>query len=296
MSVFNTEDISKYFEGNFYFHLTQGYYIFEGLGYEGLKDNINLKHLPFLEKLNLKITIENKITNEKNDLDFNLTDLNKNYINFELSYNDIQNFLITINLYLDNTIILSKIFDIQTIINEYNNLYNDNFNPQESRLIFLIEDFISKEINLKNAFCFNCTNEDLNNIYQRYNISDFYVIHKMNKLLNFKYLDYKIYSTFLTKKIFKDRDLIVYRAKYDPTKEYNIEYQLIELKEKTTISQFFYLVKNFLNNVNYTGEIDKIYNIDSNKRRIVLYIFKLPKLNSKNYFNFIFQQNLNNIK
>jgi hypothetical protein len=117
----------------------------------------------------------------------------------------------------------------------------------------------------------------------------------MNRILNFKYLDYKIYSSFLSKKTFQDKDLIVYKANIDSTKECNIDYNLISLEEKTTVSQFFYLVKDFLKNVSFNGEVEKISNIDSNKRRIIIYIFELPKLNSKNYFNFIFQQNLNEI-
>ena len=108
-------------------------------------------------------------------------------------------------------------------------------------------------------------------------------------------IDYKIYSTFLTKKIFKDRDLIVYKADKNNSLEYQFDYSVLEQDEKIKVSNFFYKIKDFLNKSNFNSEVNQIYSINSNKRRIPLYIQQFPVINQKNYFNFIFQQNLKNI-
>jgi len=292
MSVIIKEDISKYFQGNFYINFDEFYYVFENFGFQGIKNNINFNTTAFKFLQNCKVKL---ITNSENtpEININFSNYSKNYIYFK-DLSICQNFSLELQVFEKDSLIFTKVISINDYLNKYKNIYDEEINLNETLMLFIIKDFYP-EIDLKRALCLNCTNEDLINASNTYNINNFYWIHKMNKILNFKWLDYKIYSTFLTKKIFKDRDLIVYKADKNNSLEYQFDYSVLEQDEKIKVSNFFYKIKDFLNKLNFNSEVDQIYSINSNKRRIPLYIQQFPVINQKNYFNFIFQQNLKNI-
>ena len=318
-----SNNISSYFKGNFYLHFNKLYYIFEGFNRNSLiesnfispSDMDDPNKYEFLKKCSAKIIISDNQKKNPSEYNFDLskTLINKNFLEIDLDYLRTQDFNFEIKVFYDNKEILNKEINLKDLLNEYNEKFSfSGSNPikiedlKTTRIIFVIKDLMHKiypGIDFARIFCLNCSNEDLNNIYKKFKFKNFYCIHKMNKQLNFKFLDYKIYSNFLSKKNYKDNDIIIYKTDYKNTLEYDFDYKLIGsigkndlYNEKRSVSGNFYLIKDFLNNVNYTGILDKTESIDSLKRKIIIKIQEFPKLNSKNYFTILFQQNLNNIK
>jgi len=208
MSVIIKEDISKYFRGNFYINFDEFYYVFEGFGFQGIKDNLNLNvnNYKFLQNCTAKI-----ITNSENnsEININFSNYSKNYIYFK-DFSIAQNFSLELQIFEKDNLIFTKTISINDFLEKYKNKFNEEINLETTPILFIILD-LHKDIDFKRSLCLNCTNEDLINAYELYKINKFYNIHKMNKILNFKWVDYKIYSSFLTKKRYsKSIPLFVY--------------------------------------------------------------------------------------